>query len=165
VPPPFFFENAVGKYLLTLSPCTAKVVVASPNYGDQHYRCEVIADAARLTPWAEHHAEAVWSLDNDEQAARKALPFWLRGANVDVAPSYIPPLFVAVLRPYALDLINEGIAQVLCQECRRIVRDIAMKKLNESYAGSLWAQWTDEWHCPSGHLLYREDHDIHIHRG
>lgn len=162
-PPSFDIEKVVGRYLLNLPPCSAKIVVASPKYGDQHYRCELIVDADGLLPWAEHHAQAVWSSDQEEQAARQALPVWLRGANLsDPALTYVPTYFVEVLRPYALNFINEGISEVFCPVCRQVVEDIVMKKLNERREGT-WSWWTDEWYCPKGHLLYREDHELHLH--
>jgi ssDNA-binding Zn-finger/Zn-ribbon topoisomerase 1 len=161
--PTFDIEKAVGRYLLTLPPCTAKVVIVSPKYGDKHYRCELIVDTDGLVPWAEHHAQSVWSSNKEEQAARKALPIWLRSANLnDPAPTYVSPHFVEVLQPYALDFINEGIVDVICPDCRRVVGDIVMKKLNERREDT-WLWWTDEWYCPNDHLLYREDHELHFH--
>ena len=59
--PPFDFDKTIDQMLGTIPPCTAKVVIVSPRYGDQHYRCEVIADAVRLAPWAAQHATEVWS--------------------------------------------------------------------------------------------------------
>lgn len=162
-PPPFDLEKAVGNYLLNLQKCSSKVVVISPKYGDRNYKCDVIVDADGLLPWAKHHAEAVWSGNQEEQAARLALPLWLQGADPkNQAPSYVPPYFISVLRPYTLDFINKGIAEIACPECNGIVADVKMKKLNEKREGT-WSFWTDEWYCPKGHLLYREDHELHYH--
>ncbi|MBV5342035.1 MAG: hypothetical protein J0665_21155 [Deltaproteobacteria bacterium] len=162
-PPPFDMEKAVGNYLLNLPKCTSKVVVTSPKYGDKCYQCEVLVDVNGLLPWAKHHAQAVWSGDKVEQAARIAIPLWLQDSNCNnPEPSYVPPYFVAVLRPYTLDFVNKGIAEIVCPDCNRIVDNVQMKKLNEKRSGG-WSNWTDEWHCPAGHLLYREDHELHFH--
>jgi hypothetical protein len=161
-PLPFDIEKAVGQLLLSLPRCSSKLVVASPNYGDEHYKCDVVVDANSLMPWAEHHAEAVWSSDNEAQAARRALPVWLRGANViDLKPTFVPPAVVVVLRPYVSTFFEEGIAEAFCHDCRSSFRDVFKKRFNERLDGP-WSFWTDEWHCPAGHLLYLQDHELHI---
>lgn len=163
--PPLDIDKTVGRCLQSLPLCTAKVVVASPNYGDQHYRCEVIVDVDGLLLWAEHHAQSVWSSNQELQAARKALSLWLQGANrSDLAPSYVLPSFVAVLRPYAPNFVNQRIAHIVCPDCDRGIEDIERKGLNQQRTGA-WLAWTDEWHCPKGHLLYREDHELHLYLG
>ena len=41
------------------------------------------------------------------------------------------------------------------------VRDVSFNTFNERNGdGGSW--WIAEWHCASGHLLYREDHGIRI---
>lgn len=161
--PVFDIEKAIGAYLLQLPRCSACIVVVSPRYGEQHYRCEIVLDVAMLTVWAEHHAGAVWSSNQDEQAGRLALPFWLRGFDdSNLVPTDILRSFADVLRPYVLDFIREDVAAVSCVECGCIVNDIAMTRLNERREHT-WSWWTDEWHCAKGHLLYREDHELHFH--
>lgn len=151
----FDIETAVNKYLLSLPRCTAKVVIASPQYGDKRYSCEIIINTDALVPWAEHHAQAVYSSDQDEQVARLALPVWLKKANIaDTSSTYIFPHLIEVLRPYALDFITMGITEVVCPSCRQVVEDIEMKK---DYIHFM-RPWTEEWYCPKGHLLYRQDH-------
>lgn len=161
--PVFDIEKAIGNYLIQLPRCSSSIVVVSPRYGEQHYRCEVVLDVALIIDWAEHHASAVWSSNRDEQAARLAIPFWLRGFDDSNArPSDIPKAFSDVLRPYVLDFVREDIAAITCLDCGCLVNDIVMTRKNErrAHTGS-W--WTDEWHCSNGHLLYREDHELHLH--
>ena len=160
--PPPDIDALAGQLLRTLPRCTARVVVASPNYGDQRYRADIVADTVSLLSWAEHHAQAVLGSMDEIQAAREALPVWLRDADLsNPAVSYVASPFVALLRPYAKGFISRSIAQALCSECRRFVRDVSFNTFNERN-GDGWSWWIAEWHCSSGHLLYREDHGICI---
>lgn len=162
--PEFDIEKAVGEYLLKLPRCGEYVVIVTPKYGETHYTCEIVVAAEDLLPWAEHHADAVWSSNQEEQAARKALPIWLRGAaSTENSTSYVPHFMYEVLRPYVLNFVNEDSAQIYCLECQSIVTDISMEKINEKQAGD-WSWWTDIWTCPKGHRLYYEEHELHIHR-
>ena len=156
-------ERAVGQYLLTLPICTGKIVVVSPQYTKaEHYHCEIVADAAKLLPWAENHAKVCWSSGRREQAARVTLPLLLRMANLaDPTPTYLPDEFSRVLEMCALGLINQGIAKVICLECNAVVADIQMRKFDESRM-YLWSWWTSEWKCPAGHLLYHEKHTLKL---
>lgn len=161
-PKRFDMEKAVGRYLLTLPRCTKKVVVASPIYSDNHYRCEVHANASGLLQWAERHARGVSSLDPENQAARLTLPIWLRGHDPsDAAPSFVPAAFADVMRPYVLEFVQRGITEVFCPGCHRFTQDITMKDLNQQHLGP-WSFWTSEWHCHCGLLLYREEHELHF---
>lgn len=165
-PPPFDYEKAVGKYLLEMPRCTARVVVASPRYDNTHYFGEIIVDAEGMLPWAEHHATAVWSSCHNEHAARLALPIWLRGADkADRTPTYPPEPFIAVMGPYTLDFIQKGIAEAICLECGGIPCDLSRARSNERNAGRSWCWWTDDWRCEHGHLIYHEDHEMHFYFG
>lgn len=161
-PPPIEIEQLTEQLLRTLPQCTARVVIASPHYGDKRYRADVVADAASLVAWAEHQAQTVLRPVNEMQAAREAFPVWLRRANLsNRAPTYVAAPFVALLRPYAKDFISTSIAEVLCSECRRWVPDVSFNTFNEKN-GDGWSWWIAEWRCASGHLLYREDHGVRI---
>lgn len=161
-PPAFDLEKAVGNLLITLPRCTAQIVVAGPEYRDKHYFCDLYVDAVRLAPWAEHHAVAVWSSSTQEQAARVALPIWLRGADVtDPTPSVVPLSFVKVLRPYIEDFVDQGIVEIFCRQCQAVTLDLSVQRLDQSREGA-WSWWTDKWQCPAGHLLYLEAHELHL---
>lgn len=161
--PTYDVEKAVGAYLLKLPRCSSLIIAVSPKYGDQHHRGELILDVVALLPWAEHHAESVLSSDKEEQAAIRALPLWLRGAALDDSHiTYVPHSFAQILRPYAEDFIVKHIGMMACPDCRRVVKNVTMKKLNEHSAGAVLHSWTDEWLCPEGHLLYRQDQQIHM---
>jgi hypothetical protein len=162
-PAVFDIEKSVGRYLLQLPRCSSSILVVSPRYAEQHYRCEIVLDVELIVEWAEHHANAAWSSCQEEQAGRMALPIWLRGFDSsNLIPSEIPSAFSHVLRPYILDFIRNDIAAVTCVDCGYIVNDIAMTRKNDRRVLT-WSWWTDEWHCPAGHLLYREDHELHLH--
>ena len=153
-------DRAVRTYLLNLPQCTENVVIVGRAYRDRNYRCDVIARADGLFAWAERHAKGVLSFDPQDHAARQALPLWLREANRnDASRSYVPPRFVAVMRPYVLDFINKGIAEIECPVCGAIVRDIEMTTLNERRNGPR-VSWTDDWRCGAGHPLYWENHEV-----
>ena len=159
-PPKFDLEHAVGRYLLELPRSPARVVIAGPRYDEKHYFGEIVADAQLMLPWAEHHANAVWSLNYQEQAARKTLPLWLRGADMtQQEAAYLPDPFFQVFGVYAETLIGKNIAVAHCPECGIAVPKLAMAKLNERMEG-LWHCWTSEWRCELGHLIYREDHEL-----
>ena len=158
----FVVEQAVHAYLMNLPQCTENVVIVGRAYRDRNYRCDVIARADGLFAWAERHARNVLSFDAQDHAARQALPRWLRGANHgDSGRSYVPPQFVAVLRPYVLDFFNKGSADLECPSCECTVRDIEMTTLNERREGIL-VSWTDDWRCGAGHPLYWENHEVRI---
>ena len=160
--PPADVDQLAEQLLHMLPPCTARVVVASPNYGDRRYRADIVADTASLLPWAEHHAQVALDPVEEVQAARQAFPLWLRGADLAKPdPSYVAAPFVALLRPYAKGFISRSIAQVLCSECRRFVPEVSFNTFNERN-GDGWSWWIAEWRCAADHLLYREDHGIRI---
>lgn len=154
-------EKAVGEYLLKLPRCNRNVVIVSPKYGETHYTCEIVVAADDLVPWAEHHADT-WSSNQEEQAARKALPIWLHGAkSEDNSASYVPHFMYEVLRPYVLNFVNDDIAHIYCLECQSFVSYVQMEKLNEKREGG-WSWWTDVWRCHKGHQLYYEEHELHM---
>ncbi|WP_207064003.1 hypothetical protein [Motiliproteus sp. SC1-56] len=142
--PSFNIEQRVGTYLLTLPRCTRHVVVASPRYKDSHYRGEVWADAAQILPWVEKHANNVWSVCGETQAARLTLPLWLRGADLDnPQPSYLPSFFVKVLEDYVLDLVHHGWVTFWCPECAVHHRYICLDRRDQKSIGD-WRFWTSE---------------------
>lgn len=162
--PPFDLEKAVSSYLLKLPRCSKKVVIMSPKYGQADYSCEIVMAAEDLMPWSEHHADAVWSLSQEVQIARKALPLWLREANLkDDSASYVHHFIYEVLRPYVSDFISDGTASIYCTECQSFVADVKMEKLNYKKAAD-WSWWTDVWTCPKGHQLYYQEQELHIRR-
>lgn len=165
-PPPYDYEKAVGKFLLALPRCSSKVIVASPKYDSEHYFGEVAVDTVKLIPWAEHHSTACWSSCKEQQAARLALPLWIRGADPeDVSPTYLLEPFMRVLLPYKLDFVMKGIAEISCGVCGSVTKDVQRDQLNKRNAGRSWKWWTDKWICPEGHVIYQEDHEMHIYFG
>ena len=96
-----------------------------------------------------------------DQAARRAIPIWLQGANVALTgPSDIPPHFVEVLRPYTLDFVIKGIAEVVCLECQEVGASVSRTAVHNDSV-PIWSRCTSEWHCPMGHLLYHQYLEIH----
>lgn len=162
IEPPFDIEKAVGKYLLNLPRCSRDVLIVSPKYGETDYTCEIIVAAEKLAPWAEHHADAVWSSNQETQVARKALPLWLNSAkSEDDSVSYVPHYMYEVLRPYVSNFVGDGAAKIYCLKCQSFVIDVKMEKFNQIHTRVWWC-WTDVWTCPLGHRLYYEEHNIHL---
>lgn len=154
-------EQKVGHYLLNLPRCSSTVIVAGPAYPGSSYNCEVSIRANDLLPWAEHHAGAVFSMSNDLQAARLALPIWLRCADRSVGSATQAPLFMhKVLEPYVIDFYYNGITTIYCFECRAVVPEIHIETRDEKREGK-WIWWTMVCSCPMGHQLYYKDHNLH----
>jgi hypothetical protein len=162
--PEFDIKKRVDEYLLKLPQCSRSVVVVCQKYQETHYRCEIEVAAEKLLPWAVNHSYTVSSTHLEEQAARIALPVWLSRKNSqENSSSYIPFLMHKVLRPYVLDFISDGIADVYCIECNSYVTDIYMQKLDKKKLGG-WSSWSDDWRCPVGHQLYHEEQELHFYR-
>lgn len=160
--PPEDSETLAAQLQATLPPCTARVAIASPSYGDPRYRADVVADTTSLLAWAEQYALTALDAIEEIQAARTVLPAWLSAADLsNPAVSYVCGPFIALLSPYAKGFIGKSIAQVLCGECRRLVREVAFNNFNQRN-GDGWSWWIAEWRCAAGHLLYREDHGIRL---
>jgi hypothetical protein len=158
--PRFDLEHAVGSFLLQLPRCPARVAIAGPRYDPKHYIGEIIANPQSLLPWAENHAVGVWSSNGLEQAARKALPIWLRGADMSQNEvAYLPEPFFQVLNHYVDTQIRSGTAIAHCPECNRDIPELVMEQLEKRMEG-LWHCWTAEWRCDRGHLIYREAHEL-----
>lgn len=161
--PEFNLEEAVGEYLLKLPQCSKDVLIISPSYAETHFTCEISVEAEDLLPWAEHHADAVQSFNPEEQAARIALPLWLRASNVsDNSVSHIPYYMQMVVEPYVQNFIQDGTVKFFCFECQSFISDIKMEKLDESRVVNN-SYWTDFWTCPNGHILYQKEQEMHFH--
>ena len=158
---PFDTEKVVGHFLLTLPRCTNRVLVIGRSYQDKRFNYELSVDAKSLAAWATKHAEGVWSSNEPEQAARKALPLWLNGADLtDNFGSILPPAFYKILSSYHEIFTQMPEAQMYCHECRLIVENVTKKK-TELPPKEIFDCWQSEWHCPQGHLLYKEEFGAH----
>lgn len=162
--PTFDLERAVGHALLQLPCCPNTLVVAGPEYDDANYTGDVFVEADGLLSWAEHHAETTSISSNDLQTALNVLPIWLRSADMsNDQPIVVDQAMADMLRPYILDFVNMDIVSMYCRKCGMAYKDFKMEKLNERNANP-WYFWTDEWRCPSAHMLYREDHRVHFYK-
>ena len=156
------FEEDLQFYLLELPRCTGNVLIVSPRYGDQHYSCDLVVSTKELLPWSEHHAQAVWSNQAQEQISRKALPIWLRQANYEDKRLIEVPLSMArMLRPFVANMVHQGIVRTMCPMCESEVIDVSIEWCDERKEGD-WSWWTEVWTCPEGHQLYREEHELHV---
>lgn len=149
-------------YLASLERASRLLKIVSPSYGDTRYACEVRADTKKLLAWAEDHARSMLTItdSNGEQAAREALPIWLKSADLsNIVPQKIDRYMQAVLEPYAIDLIEQGIARVHCPECLKSYEKVERNSEETEKEGCLYS-WKSTWFCPEGHLLYAGESQI-----
>jgi hypothetical protein len=159
--PSFDPENEAAKLLAILPPCSQNVVVASDRYSGK-YRCEVSVPASHLMPFVEKLVSSTIGGSQESRVARIALPRWLRSASTDDGKSsYLPPQFVDILDVYVLNFIMNGVADIYCKDCGKKIDYINQNDRNQQ-GGGPWSEWTSSWRCPEGHLLYTEDHELHI---
>jgi hypothetical protein len=156
-------ENTINEYLRKLPRCTRYVVITSPKYGKNDYRCELIVSVKDLLPWAENNLKILSGThksDNEIHAATKALPLWLRNADLlNHNSSWIPYYMYRVIEGGINDFVVAKKAKIFCCECQHFVKDITMEKLDFRKEGDT-SLWTDEWHCPQGHLLYYHENEL-----
>lgn len=155
-------ERAVATMLKALPRCSQSVVIAGPAYGDAHYHGDVIAATTKLLRWVEAEAGESWHSSLYEEAARKALPMWLRNADLtEPSPTLLNNSLIEVLKPTTAHFIKIGVASVYCMVCSALYSDIRMNRVNERSAGP-YSYWTDDWRCPHDHILYSKDHEVHF---
>lgn len=164
-PPPFDPESEISKLLALIPQCSQYVIVASNLYA-KNYRCEVLVPATRLIPFAEIHASSV--IDYcccESDVAKVALLKWLHSASTnDGKLSYLPPPFVSIFNGFITDFINDGSAKIYCLECGHAIDHIDREEQNRITSGGTWACWTEVWLCPEGHLIYKQEHEMHFMR-
>lgn len=159
--PPFDKDAEAIKLLAVLPPCAQYVVVASDRYSGK-YKCEVTIPAAQLGPFVSHLTQSTFGGSQESQVARIAMPKWLASASSnDGKTSYLSSAFIDIIDSYILNFIKKDIADVYCKECGKAIGTIDSSTRNRRVSGP-WSEWTDAWHCQMGHLLYTEDHEIHI---
>lgn len=161
-PPPLDIEKAVGHYLHTLPRCTNRILVVSRRYLDKRYNYELTVDAASLAAWAKRYETSSWYSSNPNDAAKLALLYWVRGADLsDNSVSFPPKIFFNELRESQETFLNMTSAQAYCYECRQVIADVS-KKHTDLPKREIFDCWRSEWFCPQGHLLYKEDSGIHL---
>jgi len=154
-------EQEVLATLAALPPCGGRVVIASPRYSG-NYRCEVTMPALKLAEFVEHLNSSTFGGNFQQRVARSALPKWLRCAEaVDRTTSYLPALFFDVVSSYVGNFVADGSASVYCPDCKKVIAGVVNQARNRQQSGP-WSEWTVGWKCPAGHLLYTEDHEMHV---
>lgn len=156
-------QLAAAALLRTLPRSSGRLLVTGSAYGDDRYRGNVVADVEAFLPWIERHARAVVSSSSAEQAARLAFPDWLRNADLsNRSLTHLDAAFRNAIGAWVPDLVGKNIAVVQCLGCELEWHQIKEEKLNQ-LRGANWSWWTSRWYCPEGHLLYEEDHEMHLH--
>lgn len=145
-----------------LSQCTREVVIACPEYGDEHFHCEIRIATPVLAQWAKTCVDTTSLSQCRPKNAQEWLAVWLSQANLqDSQPSKIPAEMYAVLNAYITGFVMKEQARVFCYSCQDWVLDVNKEELDRCMEG-VWRVWTDRWSCPHGHRLYQETHRMHL---
>lgn len=124
------------------------------NNVDPVCRATVTVKARSILAWAEHHANAVWSNQQAEQAARAYLPTWLLEADDQDETVTIPDAAMgAVLEPYTEDFIQKGWARCWCPDCQVWFQSLVNEVETNIDAEKGFSRTTHKIRCPVGHLL------------
>lgn len=164
-PDPEHFEEVIGKTLLNLRICTAKVVVANPEYGDTLYASKIIVSANDILQWVERNIELLSSQSERQRVIVRALRLWLRGANESTEHSTALPAFArGLVKPNVSYFVKNGQAELHCPICDSYWREVSAEDLTEHPCLDR-VLCTEIWRCPAGHELYRSEKEINIFQG
>lgn len=162
----FNINQAAKMSLDRISTCTRYVAVIFPKFNEISYNCIMIVDSTNLLAWSKKLSKS-WSSDKEIEVGKIVLSAWLDNARLDDnSISYVPKFIYNILEPYSLDFLKEGFAMIFCLECREFVSHInytsisSDSNIDKKYGG--WFSFTTIWECPIKHMLYQQDHDIHI---
>ena len=88
-------------------------------------------------------------------------PRRLERAPQDGRTCDLPICFIDFVTLYKENFIQTGVASIVCNDCGPLTQAPSMQFLPLSSPTDL-ATCRSLWHCPNGHLIYQEDHDICI---
>lgn len=143
--------------------CSSLILLSGPAYGDKTFFGSFLLNAVSLGEWALDHSKSVWSTSNLEQQARVHLPVWLDGASYD-SNSYITLVDIPmrqVLVPYTYDFYLKGWLSVYCHQCSLSYDTLIDNNHNHQKVGHA-SNWTEEWLCPSGHILHHKEQEVRL---
>lgn len=138
---------------------TALLAIASPRYGDAS-RGDVVAPIRVVEDKVNAIQAETSGGSRQRRVARKAFPLWLANADRSAGGvSYLHEAFLDVIGPFVSEFVQSGNAHVFCPECKGSVEKVAVERSDES-SSKVHSEWTEEWRCESGHLLFRHLHEM-----
>jgi hypothetical protein len=149
------------KYLHPAIDCSSLILIAGPAYSDKTFFGSFLLNAVSLREWALDHSKSVWSSANFEQQARVFLPVWLESASYESNDyiTFIDMPMRQVLVPYTYDFYLKGWLSVYCHQCSVFYDTLVDNNHNHQKVGHT-SNWTEEWLCPSGHILHHKEQEI-----
>lgn len=141
--------------------CSSLILLSGPAYGDKTFFGSFLLNAVSLREWALDHSKSVWSTANLEQQARVFLPVWLDSASYESNDfiTLIDMPMRQVLVPYTYDFYLKGWLSVYCHQCSKFYDTLVDNDHNHQKVGYT-SNWTEEWLCPSGHILHHKEEEI-----
>jgi hypothetical protein len=160
-----FFEKEVTvekpAYVQPPLACSSLILLSGPAYGDKTFFGSLLLNAVSVRDWASDHSKSVWSSSKLEQQARQYLPSWLEGVSLE-DDGYVTLLDMPmrqVLVPYTYDFYLKGWLAVYCHQCSMLYDTLIDNNHNHQKIGRT-SQWTEEWLCPSGHILHHKAQEV-----
>jgi len=141
--------------------CSSLILLSGPAYGDKTFFGSFLVNAVSLREWALDHSKSVWSTASLEQQARVLLPTWLENVSYE-HDGYVTLLDMPmrhVLVPYTYDFYLKGWLTAYCHQCCMLYDTLIDNDHNHQKTGST-SQWTEEWICPSGHILHHKEQEL-----
>ena len=141
--------------------CSSLILLSGPTYGDKTFFGSFLLNAVSVREWVLDHSKSVWSTANLEQQARIFLPVWLDGVSYedDDFITLIDMPMRQVLVPYTYDFYLKGWLSVYCHQCSDFYDTLVEKDDNHQKVGNT-SNWTEEWLCPSGHILHYKEQEV-----
>ena len=141
--------------------CSSLILLSGPAYGDKTFFGSFVLNAASVREWALDHSKNVISSAYLEQQARVFLPVWLDRVSTE-SNHYITLIDTPmrqVLVPYTYDFYLKGWLSVYCHQCSKFYDTLVDNDHNHQKVGHT-SNWTEEWLCPSGHILHHKEEEI-----
>jgi len=150
-----------AQYEKPINDCSSLILLSGPAYGDKTFFGSFLLNAVSLKEWALDHSKSVWSSAKLEQQARVFLPVWLDSASYESNDyiTYIDMPMRQVLVPYTYDFYLKGWLSVYCHQCSQFYDTLIERDPNHQKVGNT-SNWTDEWLCPSGHILHHKEEEV-----
>lgn len=153
-------KQEIQNFFVNLPKCTGTVLIADPTHGDGEYRCSITIPANELIIWAQSYLESTTMTEFNKLTVR-LFKAWLAQADVnDERTTHLPEPLYRHINAVIPDWISSGKATVHCHSCNQTVTDIAFEETDRWQIGERYRFWTELWHCPARHELYRENRTL-----
>jgi hypothetical protein len=141
--------------------CSSLILLSGPAYGDKTFFGSFLLNAFAVKSWAFDHSNSVWSSAKIEQQARVYIPKWLESASYhdDGYVTLIDLPMRQVLVPYTFDFYDKGWLSIYCHQCGEL-HDSLIDNMHNNQRNGSTSTWTDEWHCPNGHILHHKEQEV-----